>query len=108
MTTLTPTYTAIYAQFAVQGAAARHRAAILAADARLQRLRTAKAALASNTEDAEHFFARLTSGVGARSARISRLIGARIGQLDHDAPRARMMLREAAAARRTHWTMVRA
>jgi hypothetical protein len=85
-------------------AASDARKAMIDADPRIIRLRVMRSALGvSDSSDA--LFRRLEDGTVARSARITRLIRARMAQLEHFPHVARKHLRDAAITRRQHWSM---
>jgi hypothetical protein len=91
-------------QIADMFAESRARKAMIDADPRIVCLRAMRSALGvSDSSDA--LFRRLADGTVARSARITRLIFARMAQLDHFPHVARQHLRDAAITRRQHWSM---
>lgn len=82
----------------------RQRTAIINADPRIVYLRSLKDQ--TTIESADALMADLLSGKHVNSARINRLIRARIGQLDKNRAAIQVNLREAAECRRTHWSLV--
>lgn len=99
-----PVEMAIMAEMTAAGIRRTLRIERIKADPRIIRLRAMKADAIIDTE--RKLFTNLLSGNSSRSARITRLIRARTGQIDKNRAAVQINLREAATCRHTHWSLV--